>query len=182
MIGEYQAWVERDLPADGWKIWIYRWAGVDKIDVIYPAVGLTAPMTYQVVIARAQEESTEPSLRIPYGAGEALLEALGAAIKPLTPREDPYVKTLLERITDLKAHIKDLEMWCGLDPKAMKKLAKDILRFKPDIVLGPDEEPPPGSIPYHMPDIVLGPDYREKHGMEPDLGLPVEGAPKKGET
>jgi len=149
MMGEYKAWVERDLPANGWKIWIYRRLAPGKIEMIYPG----SNSTYRLATLDADmtsEQFTEPSLWIPYCAGESLLEALASAVKPLTPREDPYVKCLLERIADLKAHVKDLELACGMDPRAMKQLAKDILRAKPDIVLGPDEEPPPGSIAVHL--------------------------------
>lgn len=152
-MGEYKAWVERDLPANGWKIWIYRRMppnalGEDQIEVIYPTKSYR--MECKAVVAQTTDVPCEASLLIPYGAGEPLLEALASAVKPLTPREDPYVKCLLERIADLKAHVKDLELACGMDPRAMKQLAKDILRAKPDIVLGPDEEPPPGSIAVHL--------------------------------
>lgn len=150
-MGEYKAWVEHDLPADGWKIWIYRRAGEDKIEVIYPGSG-SLTTTYRVVNAEANEESTEPSLRIPYAAGEALLEGLAAAIKPLTPREDPYVKTLLERIADLKAHIRDLREVCEL---GLYEVLPNKVEAKPEVT------------------IRLDPEYRDDHG------LPPEGTPRK---
>ena len=140
MMGEYKVWVERDLPANGWKIWIYRRMppnalGEDQIEVIYPTKSYQ--MECKAVVAQTTDVPCEASLLIPYGAGEPLLEALGAAIKPLTPREDPYVKCLLERIADLKAHVKDLREVCELGLYDAKFTKADV-EGKLDIVLDPD--------------------------------------------
>jgi len=136
MMGEYKAWVERDLPADGWNIWIYRRLAPGKIEMIYPG----SNSTYRLATLDADvtsEQFTEPSLWIPYCAGESLLEALASAVKPLTLREDPYVKCLLERIADLKAHVKDLREVCEIGLYDAKFTKADV-EGKLDIVLDPD--------------------------------------------